>query len=229
MESYDDRLRHAIFNTEVLRTPRQMLSTFGTTNVRYFLLTTPAYEDIVKGPEETVIREGRVISEKPKVVTPSYMMKLEGFGDNARKYFEQLIMDYGYDAPGILYHYRNEPKGLNIVSGNVMATLERIEQETESDPLAAIIRGVDEMWDVSLLKFIQEYTARSVEGNLMELGRQGLINPDPSGVPGDARRRIEEMFRNVKMNREDPAALKKELDRWNLFNEYEDRFLKLFR
>lgn len=229
MESYDDRLRDAITNTEVLRTPRQMLSTFGTTNVRYFLLTTPSYEEIVKGPEETVIREGRVISEKPKVVTPSYMMRLEGFGDNARNYFQQLIMSYGYDAPGILYHYRNEPKDLNIVSGNIMTVLERIEKETGGDPLSAIIRGVDEMWDVSLLKFIQEYTARSIEGNLMELGGQGLINPDSSGVPGDARRRIEEMFRDVKMNREDPAALKKELDRWNLFNEYEDRFLKLFR
>ncbi len=229
MDSYDDRLHHAVVNTEILRTPRQMLSTFGTTNVRYFLLTTPAYDDVIKGPEETVIREGRVISEKPKVVTPSYMMRLDGFGDNARKYFEQLIMDYGYDAPGILYHYRNEPKGLNIVSGNIMAALERIEKETGSDPLAAIIRGVDEMWDVSLLKFIQEYTAQSVESNVMELGGRGLISPDTSGVPGDARRRIEEMFRDVRMNREDPAALKQELDRWDLFSEYEDRFLKLFR
>ena len=87
MDLSDEQIAHAINNTEVIRPPRQTLATFGNTNVRYFLLTEPLYKDMVKGPEDTVIREGRVISEKPKVVTPGYMINLEGFGDNARKYF----------------------------------------------------------------------------------------------------------------------------------------------
>ena len=54
----DDRIGYAIENTHFLRVPRQHLSTFGTTNVRYFLLTTPAYSGVVQSSEDTVIREG---------------------------------------------------------------------------------------------------------------------------------------------------------------------------
>lgn len=228
MEIEDERIAYAITHTEILRPPKQTLATFGTTNVRYFLLTKPAYEDLVKGPDDTVIREGRVIAERPKVVTPSYMLNLEGFGDNARKYFEQLIRVAGPDIPGVLYHYRNEHENLNIVSGDVLSVMDRIEKEIGEDPLAAIIRGVDEMWDVSLLKFIHDLTSRSLAGNLRDLEGRGLVGIDPSGVTGDARRRIEELFQAVTMKREDPDVLKRELDRWGLFHEYEDRFLRLF-
>ena len=41
--------------------------------------------------------------------------------------------------------------------------------------------------------------------------------------------RIEEMFRHVMQGNFDPDELKKELDRWNLFAEYEDRFFAIFK
>ncbi|MCH7996388.1 MAG: hypothetical protein IIB11_01250, partial [Chloroflexi bacterium] len=77
----DDRIAYAMSQTEVLRAPRQNLATFGTTNVRYFLLTKPAYSDLISASDDTVIREGRVISERPRVVTHGYMLNLQGFGD----------------------------------------------------------------------------------------------------------------------------------------------------
>jgi hypothetical protein len=61
------------------------------------------------------------------------------------------------------------------------------------------------------------------------MGARGLLDMDASGVPRDARLRIEEMFRRVMMGEFDPDELKKELDRWNLFAEYEDRFFAIFR
>ena len=225
----NERIAYAVSHTEVLRLPRQTLATFGNTNIRYFLLTKPSYDELVKGPEDTVIREGRVVSESPRVVTPGYLTNLEGFGDSARRYLKWLIRESGMNTPGLLYHYRNEPKDLTIVSGNILSALERIEKEIEGDPMAAIIQGVDDMWDVSLLKFINDLTTRSLEGNVTELEDRGLISVDASGIPGDARRKIEEMFQYVKMKSEDPARLKQELDRWGIFHEYEDRFLRLFR
>lgn len=228
MEISDEQIAYAIHNTVVLRPPRQTLATFGNTSIRYFLLTEPLYKDLVKGPEDTVVREGRVISQKPKVVTPGYMIKLEGFGENARKYFQEMIREAGPDVPGLLYLYRNEHKELNVVSGNVPSVLERIEKDVGDDPLTAIIRGVDEMWDVCLLKFIHDLTAQSLEGNLRELGSRGMMNVDPSGVTIDARRQIEDLFHDVRMKKEDPDRLKRELDRWGVFREYEDRFLSLF-
>ncbi len=50
-------------------------------------------------------------------------------------------------------------------------------------------------------------------------------------VPQYVMEKIESLFKEVKMKRskEKAAQLKKELDHWNLYNLYEDRFLGLFR
>jgi hypothetical protein len=45
----------------------------------------------------------------------------------------------------------------------------------------------------------------------------------------DARQRIDELFTQVERGEADSSVLKVELDRWDLFSEYEDRFLSLFR
>jgi hypothetical protein len=54
------------------------------------------------------------------------------------------------------------------------------------------------------------------------------LNTDAQGVPADARLRIEELFRQVARGEREPRELKEELDRWGLFDEYEDRFFTLF-
>lgn len=45
----------------------------------------------------------------------------------------------------------------------------------------------------------------------------------------EARRRIEELFRQVKRDPLQAPRLKEELDRWGVYHQYEDRFLDLFR
>jgi hypothetical protein len=58
---------------------------------------------------------------------------------------------------------------------------------------------------------------------------RGLLNVDASGVPADVRLRIEESFKMVLRGELEPRELKEELDRWGLFEEYEDRFLSIFK
>ena len=131
---------------------------------------------------------------------------------------------------GVFYTYKNEPKDLNIVSDSLPAVVEKINTEIDrrGDTLSAIIRGVDTLWDVSLLKFIFELTRRSLGDNVQQMGRRGLLKMDPRGVPADARMRIEDMFRKVSQGEMEPRELKDELERWELFGEYEDRFFALF-
>ncbi len=231
MDTNEERIEYAVKHTEILRLPRQTLSTFGTTNVYYYLLTEPIYTEITKEKNETVIREGKVIAERPKIVTPYYLSRLEGFSPDARKYFNTLMQIHGASAPGLFYTYKNEPKGLNIVSNNWLAVAETLKADIEKrgDPLVSIIKGQDELWDVSLLKFIYELTRTSVGDNVMQLGSRGLLNVDSQGVPAGARARIEELFEKVRRGESEPFELKNELDHWNLFAEYEDRFLAIFR
>ena len=230
MRMDDEKIRDAVIQTQVLRLPKQTLATFGTTVINYYLLTEPIYSEMVKG-EETVVREGRVSSERPRVVTPYYLTKLEGFGESARRYLDMVIQQYGLHMPGLYYNYKNEARDLLIVSDKMEVVVGRLNDKIDKDKdnLAAIIRGVDDMWDVSLLKFISEMTQGSLRNNVAEMNSMGLLGVDSAGVPQEARYRIEMMFMDVARGDREPHELKEELDRWGVYPQYEDRFLAMFR
>ena len=231
MTGSDDRIENAVWRTEIIRLPKQKLATFGTTNIHYYLLTEPIYAELTRDVNETVVREGRVIAEKPRIVTPYYLSHLQGFSQEASRYLDALVKAYGPDAPGLFYTYRNEAKELTIVSEHWRTVVDRLNAEIDKrgDSLAAIVKGEDELWDVSLLKFIYEVARGALPHHVSQMGARGLLNMDASGVPMDARLRIEEMFSHVMKGNFDPDELKKELDRWNLFAEYEDRFFAIFK
>ena len=230
MHMDDERIRDAVVQTQVLRLPKQTLATFGTTVINYYLLTEPIYSEMVKG-EETVVREGRVSSERPRVVTPYYLTRLEGFGESARRYLDIIIQQYGMHMPGLYYNYKNEPRELMIVSDKMEVVIGRLNEKIDKDKdnLAAIIKGVDDLWDVSLLKFISEMTQGSLRSNVAEMNSMGLLGVDSAGVPQEARYRIEMMFMDVARGDREPHELKEELDRWGVYPQYEDRFLAMFR
>jgi hypothetical protein len=219
----DERIQYAIEHTEVLRAPAQRLSTFGSTNIYYYLVT-----ELVEWVN--VVREGRVIAAKPKIVTPSYLINLEGFSPQAKRFIE-MMAERDPHEPGIFYTYKNEPREMNVASEPVGTILDKINRRIDSqrDPLTAIIKGVEGLWDVSLLKFTYELTRRSVQGNVAELERSGLLHIDSAGVPRDARNHIEELFEKTERDQSWASELIAELRRWNLFQEYQDRFLSLFR
>jgi len=230
MDTEQDRIENAVRHTQILRPPRQSLSTFGTTNVYYYLLSEPTYSELTGDLNETVIREGRVIAEKPKIVTPYYLSRLEGFSSEAKNYFESLIRTHGANAPGLFYTYRNEPKSLNIVSDRWLAVVDRLNREIDErgDPLVSIVKGQDELWDVSLMKFIYEITRTSLKDNLMQLDARGLLDIDSGGIPHDARMKVEGLFKMAAKGECEPYELKRELDRWGMFEEYQDRFFAIF-
>ena len=225
----DEQIREAVKQTEILRAPKQSLYSFGATNLAYYLVTEPVYAE-KSHPPETVIREGKVIASRPKIVTPYYLSRLEGFSPEARRYFESMLNE-PHDASGLLYTYKNEPKEMNIVSGSLSAAVAKLNEDLDlrGDPMVSIIKGMDELWDVSLMKFIYEVTRTSLPDNVRQMGQRGLLKMDSGGVPGDARVRIEDLFRVVSAGDNEPGVLKAELDRWGIFPEYEDRFFSLFK
>jgi hypothetical protein len=231
MDTDYERIEQAARYTEILRHPRQHLATFGITNIYYYLLSEPVYSEITNDTSETVIREGRVIAERPKIVTPYYLTHLEGFSFDARRYFETLLSMHGPDTPGLFYTYKNEPKGLNIVSDRWPAVVVKLNTEIDKkgDPLISIIKGQDDLWDVSLLKFIYEISTRSAPSNIAQLGSRGLLGMSHGGMPVGARQIIEEMFEQVARGEIKAHILEQELNRWGAFEEYQDRFFALVK
>mgnify|MGYP001255826178 CR=1 FL=1 len=230
---YEDfhRIARAVDLTQVIRTPKQQLATFGITNLKYYVVTEPIYKDLESQTNEVVVRNGQVIAQKPNIVTPGYMLNLEGFSPEAREYMEYLSRKFGVNSAGLLYQYNNNPGTIEIVDGNVEGVAEKISRDLDQRDvgMAVVLSGLDELWDVSLFKFIYEFTASSSISNAREMETMGLLEPVPSlDVPKGVIDNIDELFRKVKSGL-DPSILHRELLRWGLFEYYEERFLNLFK
>jgi hypothetical protein len=219
----DDKIKYALEHTELIRAPQQKLATFGSSVIDYYVVT-----ELVGNV--SVIRDGKVIAERPKIVTPAYLVNVEGFSEQARRYIAMMARERPYES-GIFYRYKNEPKGMNVVSESVGQVINKLNSqiEVERNPLSTIIRGVEELWDVSLLMFIYELTTKSAGTNLAEFDRRGFLDVDTGGVPRGAREYIEELFEQACRDLSRAPELVVELNRWGLFAEYQDRFFALFR
>ena len=219
----DDKLKNALHRTELIKAPRRELDTFGSSVIDYYVVT-----ELVGNL--SVVRDGKVFAERPKIVTPAYLVNIEGISEQARKYISMMARENPYES-GIFYRYKNEPNGMNVVSEPIKQVINKLSSQIEeqNNPLSTIIRGVEELWDVSLLMFIYELTNRSVRTNMAEFNRRGFLDIDASGVPQGARGYIEELFEQVSGNLSRAPELVIELNRWGLFSEYQDRFFALFR
>ena len=229
---YEQRWRKAIEQTWVVRFPKQQLATFGATNIAYYVVTEPIYQEMDAIKQEGVVRTGRVISERPAVVTPTYALSLQGFSPEAYEYLRDEAMRSGPHSPGILYQFRNEAGKMDIVGGVPREIAHKIRDDLnrKKEDMSVVMVGVDELWDVALLKFIYELTSSSLAGNVQDFQSKGLLEAQPrfGGLPGAAVQQIDRLFREVEKGG-DPDSLKQELDRWGAFQIYEDRFLNLFR
>ena len=209
--------RRAIEQSWVVRLPKQHLATFGSTNIAYYVVTQPVYQPEGATNREGVVRTGRVIAEKPAIVTPFYAMNLQGFSPEAYEYFNEIAREAGPNSPGILYQYKNEAGKLDIVSGEPSEIANNISGDLDrrKEDMAVVMVGVDELWDIALFKFIFEFTSSSVAGNVHELQSRGLFDPQPGlgGAPKAAIQQIERLFREVRSGA-NPEILKRELDRW---------------
>ena len=241
----EEKIRQAIEGTEVIKPPKKLLASFDSTTIHYYMLTVPMYLDFEgrSSESETVIREGRITWQRPKVITPSYMLRVEGFSGEARKAFE-MLSEEDSDLAMILYGLRlsKDFEKMDIVSNSLASVAKNISGDIEKkkDPYSAIIKGIDQFWDVSLSKFIQEIVNESayhsqlpdlMRNSTVRVGSGGfpVITRDRMGVPVIARNEIEILFKLFEKGEIDPFDLKQELDRWGMFEQYQDRFFKYFK
>jgi hypothetical protein len=227
----NERIEFAARNTIIFRLPEQKLSTFGQTSIKYYMVTEPVYELTAASNVETILRQGHVIAEKPRIVTPYYLSRLEGFSPEATGYFNRMCEEYGADSPGIYYTYRNQSEDLSIIPESIDSVAEKLNRDIDyrKENLSAVILGIDDLWDVSLLKFIYEITRISASSNLSQLESMGMLKTDSTGIPFESRLRIEELFNKLALGEISPTVLKNELNYWGLFEIYQDRFFTVLK
>lgn len=219
---------YAVNNTEVVVMPTNTLETFGATSLHYHIVS-----ELMDTVDQIRVREGKLQSRRPQIITPTYYESenLEGFGEEARQYFEWL-RQHAKDVRILQYGFVVQKTELNehIVTGKIGEILERVKREVQQqkNPLAAVIQGVDQPWDVCLLKLMVDMIRKSAPVNFSDLQRRHLLD-DVQGTPRAVREEIEAAFLRASRNPALIKALGVQLRKYGLFEEYEDRFFALLR
>lgn len=216
----------ALRKTRVLRPPKHAISTFGTTTLRYILLS------FVDGqPGYCRLREGEVTAERPKILTPDFWKdRFEGFGEELSAYREEIDKVYGDALKGLEYSFRNTLKSTSLEHATLPEVSERTQKimDSEDTPRTALLEGPDTAWSLSVMKFILDMSFRSFPLNMQELQERGLLDPEKHRETRD-RFEIEKLFQETQKDRSKISALGDLLKRTSHFKEYEDRFFALVR
>lgn len=217
---------YAVNNTRIIVMPPRRLETFGATILNYHMIS-----ELMDTAGQVRIREGRIHAYRPQIITPSSLPSevLEGFGPEAERY-AQWLQDHPQELRILQYGFKIRKEEINqhIVTDALNAVMERVEKavRTKDDPLAAVVLGVDEPWEVCLLKLMVDVSGNSFSGNIRELERRRMFDLS-DGVPRAVREEIEEDFQKAARNSSLVKPLGNKLQKYGLFKEYEDRFFAL--
>jgi len=217
-ESFD--FWYAVNNTEIIVRPRQQLETFGSTTLHYHLVA-----ETMDTINQIRVREGRVHAYRPQIITPDALGQtlMEGFGEEQVSHYMNWLRQHEANLILLKYGFSIRKESLNehIVTDSIDNVLERVKQDVtnSSQPMHALIRGVDEPWEVSLVQLMVDVVQQSAAANAQDLRR------DPQGQ----RQQIDQLFREASRNASLIPELSRQLKSSNLFKEYEDRFFALVK
>ncbi len=171
----EDDFQYALENTHVIRPPRQAIQTFGTTSFRFYVVT-----ELMDQIDRVRVRDGRIHAERPAIVSPQHYSKLmlDGFGDEARG-FADWLENNGRDIKFLRYGFQFQKTDLSeeVVHSPKADVIGRLGEllDARDEPMSTIIEGVDDAWEVCLMKFTVELIQRSAGENVGEWKRRGLL------------------------------------------------------
>jgi len=219
---------YAVNNTDVKVMPSRHLETFGNTIVKYHLIS-----ELMDDTGKIRVREGKLEAGRPQIITPGAYAEtaMEGFGEEARQYVDWLreheqdirILQYGYQL-------KQESYRENIVTDAIEPVVERVKKAVAlaNDPMSAVLVGVDDPWDVCLVRLFWEVIQSSALYNIREMQGRKLFEQD-GGVPRGVRNDIDAAFKAANSDPTQIKALGARLNAMGLFDEYEDRFFALVK
>jgi hypothetical protein len=170
-----DDFDYAIENTRVIVAPERQIATFGSTSFDFYLIS-----ELMDRVDQVRVRNGKIHAERPQILTPEHYCRLllEGFGEKAERYIDQLreharsmaVLRYGFQ-------FRKSDLSEQTLRDSIDSVINRTRRkvESKSESLTAVIHGVDDAWEVCLLKFTIDLVERSSGNNLGDFRKRGLI------------------------------------------------------
>lgn len=174
MYSQDD-IQYALETTSVLHEPDRRIDTFGNTRFEFQHLS-----ELMDSVGQVRIRSGEVEAIRPSIIRPEpyQEVEFEGFGEDAKRLYEWLqargqdlaFMKYGFQFRRGQIREELVHDSLEAVRGRVLEDVRR-----DGNPLRAVIEGVDDAWEISMLHFAFDMIQKSSDINVFDFKRKGLL------------------------------------------------------
>ncbi len=170
-------IQYAVENTQVIHEPDRRIDTFGSTQFEFQLVT-----ELMDEINTTRIRVGQITAEKPMILRPDpsavadfdfdgFGPQGEAFGNFLRENLHKLaILKYGF-------RFKIGDMQEEIIHEPIEQVCEKLLEaiRISGNPMRAVITGVDETWEISLLKFTVEMIEKSQKINMFDFKRRGLL------------------------------------------------------
>lgn len=162
---WQEALRH----TQIVRARISYLSSFSATQLPYIFLA-----DSHVNPGDTVVRQGKILVDKPAIILPEHLPQFDGFDfeeelkvnrDNVVTFF--LIR--GVSFPSL--KFKNEVSSLDVFENSLKKAEEHFKQNLErrEDVQTGLITGPEDCWQFSLLVYVSLLMGRSNPSDLRNL------------------------------------------------------------
>lgn len=167
--------QYAIENTRVIHEPDRRIDTFGSTQFEFKLVS-----ELMDQVNVTRVREGRIDAQKPLILKPEGMedWNFDGFGPEGEA-FGNWVKGHLKNLAVLRYGFQFKRGQINeeVVHEPAASVCDRLleESRTSGNPMLAIIQGVDDTWEISLLKFTFEMIEKSHNINIFDFKRRGLL------------------------------------------------------
>lgn len=172
-----DNFFYAMETSRVIHEPDRRIATFGETRFQFQLIS-----ELMDRSGEVRIRSGEMEACRPLLIRPDPDMEMEGFGDEARERLGKLLQqmrEVGMDLAFLQYGFRFRRSEVQeeIVKEPVADVCERLLSDVRrtGNPMLAILEGVDDTWEIALMKFSLEMIAQSHQINTFDLKRKNLL------------------------------------------------------
>jgi hypothetical protein len=214
---------YAVNNTELITTPSNRLETFGDTVVNYYLVCQQ-----MDSVEKVVVREGHLKALKPAIITPQSLGQLDAgdLGEEAQQYAEWLA-EHANDLRILQYGFTLQKQELKeyVVTDHIDNVLDRVKSDVAAldDPLSAILVGVDDPWEVCLMKLMVELVQNSATGNIQDIQQQAI------SMKQSLTDSIDKAFLDASREPSQINDLAEMLKQNGLWDKYEDRFFALVK
>jgi len=178
MHSPDD-IQYALEMTKVLREPDRRIDTFGETRFEFQLIS-----ELMDRAGEVRIRTGEMEAMRPRILRPEpyRQIELEGFDDNARARLDAMVEKFRSEGKNLAFlqygfQFKRGHVHEEIIHDSMDAVRDRVMEDIRrtGNPARAVIEGVDDAWEVSILKFSFEMILRSHEINAFDFKRRGML------------------------------------------------------